>query len=117
MLRPWLALVPLLLLAPLAPGPAQAMTEDELIEYVAERNRIDSAEAEAAVAAVLDGITRALEAGERVLLPNFGTFSVVERKARQGRNPQTGETVEIPARKAVRFKPSKTLREAVEPGP
>ena len=110
-----LALV--LLLATLVPGPTQAMTEDDLTAFVAERNGIESAEAEAAVAAVLEGIAQALEAGERVMLPNFGTFSVVERTARQGRDPQTGETVEIAARKVVRFKPSKTLREAVEPAP
>ncbi len=63
--------------------------------------------------AVLDCITRQLAGGERVQLPGFGTFQVSERKERQGRNPQTGEALTIPASKGARFKPAKALKDAV----
>ena len=59
-------------------------------------------------------IATALDAGEKVTIPGFGTFATKSRNARQGRNPATGATITIPAKKYVHFKPGKTLRERVE---
>ncbi|MCG6950491.1 MAG: HU family DNA-binding protein [Acidobacteria bacterium] len=59
-------------------------------------------------------IATALDAGEKVTIPGFGTFATKQRGARQGRNPATGATIMIPAKKYVHFKPGKTLRERVE---
>jgi len=59
-------------------------------------------------------IATALDAGEKVTIPGFGTFATKQRGARQGRNPATGATIQIPAKKYVHFKPGKTLRERVE---
>jgi DNA-binding protein HU-beta len=64
--------------------------------------------------AVLNTLTNALAAGESVTFTGFGTFSVTQRAARQGRNPRTGAPVNIAARKAVKFKPGKSLKEAVK---
>lgn len=63
--------------------------------------------------AVFDSITAYLKRGERVTLPNFGSFSVTERAARKGRNPATGQEITIPASKNARFKPGKELKESV----
>lgn len=62
------------------------------------------------VDAVFNAITRSLQDGERVSVPGFGSFSVSQRAARTGRNPATGESIQIPAAKAPRFKPSKDLK-------
>ena len=59
-------------------------------------------------------IATALDAGEKVTVPGFGTFSTKKRGERQGRNPATGQTITIPAKKYVHFKPGKTLRERIE---
>lgn len=64
--------------------------------------------------AILGEITKGLKTGKDIVLTGFGTFSVSKRKARIGRNPQTGETLKIPAKKAVKFKPGKSLKEAVK---
>ena len=66
-----------------------------------------------ALEAILDCITGQLANGEKVQLPGFGTFSVSERAARQGRNPRTGETLTIPASKGAKFKAGKALKDAV----
>ena len=66
-----------------------------------------------ALDAIIGCITGSLAGGERVQLPGFGTFSVSERAARKGRNPQTGESIDIPASKGARFKPGKALKDAV----
>lgn len=71
-------------------------------------------EAQAAVDAVFASITNALKKKESVTLIGFGTFKVVERKARTGRNPQTGATIKISARKAPRFVPGKALKDSVQ---
>ena len=71
-------------------------------------------EAQEAVDCVLSSITSAMKAGDTVALVGFGTFKVVERKARKGRNPQTGEEIDIKASKAPKFTPGKTLKEAVK---
>jgi DNA-binding protein HU-beta len=71
-------------------------------------------EAQEAVDCVISSITRALKKGDTVTLVGFGSFKVVERKARKGRNPQTGEEIDIKASKAPKFTPGKSLKEAVK---
>jgi len=71
-------------------------------------------EAQEAVDCVLSSITKALKKGDTVTLVGFGTFKVTKRKARKGRNPQTGEEIKIKASKAPKFTPGKSLKEAVK---
>jgi nucleoid DNA-binding protein len=71
-------------------------------------------DAQAVVECVLSSITKSLEKGEAVSLIGFGTFKVVDRKARKGRNPQTGEEIDIAASKVPKFTPGKALKEAVK---
>ena len=71
-------------------------------------------EAQEAVDCVLSSITKALKKGDTVTLIGFGTFKVTQRKARKGRNPQTGEEIDIKASKATKFTPGKVLKEAVK---
>ena len=71
-------------------------------------------EAQAAVDCMLDSITRTLKKGQDVTLVGFGTFRVVKRKARKGRNPATGEEINIKATRAAKFVPGKALKEAVK---
>jgi DNA-binding protein HU-beta len=71
-------------------------------------------EAQAAVDCVLDSITKTLKKGQDITLVGFGTFKVVKRKARKGRNPATGEEIKIKATKAPKFVPGKALKEAVK---
>lgn len=89
------------------------MTKTELIEKVAEKAELKSKEATKAVDAVFDAITKALSAGDKVQLIGFGNFEVRERAARKGRNPQTGQEIEIAASKVPAFKPGKALKDAV----
>ena len=89
------------------------MTKAELIDKVAQDTRLSKAEAARVVASVLDSVTGSLAKGETVTLVGFGTFSVSRRAARQGRNPQTGASIMIPASKVPRFKAGKALRESV----
>jgi DNA-binding protein HU-beta len=70
-------------------------------------------EAQGAVDCVISSITKALKKGDAVTLVGFGTFKVTKRKARKGRNPQTGEEIKIKASKAPKFTPGKSLKEAV----
>jgi DNA-binding protein HU-beta len=71
-------------------------------------------EAQEAVDCVLSSVTKALKKGDTVTLIGFGTFKVTQRKARKGRNPQTGEEIDIKASKAPKFTPGKALKEAVK---
>lgn len=87
------------------------MNKTELVRTVAEKADLTLAVAGDAVNAVVEAIVNALVAGEEVAIPGFGAFKVADRAARTGRNPQTGETVEIAASKAVSFKVSKTVKE------
>jgi len=89
------------------------VNKSELIEKVAERADLNKASAARAVDAVFDGITQALRDGETINLVGFGTFSVGERAARSGRNPRTGETIDIAASRNPRFKAGKGLKDAV----
>ena len=87
------------------------MTKQQLIEKVAATTELKKSEAEVAVDSVLAMITEALQANERVDLRGFGSFVVKDRKERQGRNPRTGETITIAARRDASFKPGKELTE------
>ena len=90
------------------------MTKAELIEKMAKDAGISKAAATEALNAFTDGITKALKKKDgKVTLVGFGTFQKVRRKARKGRNPQTGEAIKIKASNAVKFKPGKKLSDAV----
>lgn len=89
------------------------MSKGDLIESVAKSAELSKAKATVAVNAVLDSITKSLKKGKSVSLVGFGSFSVVKRKARNGRNPQTGKTIKIKATKAPKFKAGKGLKDAV----
>ena len=89
------------------------MKKVELVEAVAKETGLTKADSARAVDATFAAITEALKKGDKVPLVGFGTFAVSKRKAREGRNPRTGETVKIAARKAVTFKPGTALKESV----
>lgn len=90
------------------------MTKAELIEQMAKDAKISKAAANKAVSSFTDSVKKALKKKDgKVTLVGFGTFSKVHRKARKGRNPQTGETIKIKASNSVKFKPGKALKDAV----
>lgn len=90
------------------------MTKAELIEQMAKDAGITKTAAGAAMESLIDGISQALKKKDgKVTLTGFGTFSKSHRKARNGRNPQTGETIKIKACNVVKFKAGKTLKEAI----
>ncbi|GAB2189954.1 HU family DNA-binding protein [Sessilibacter sp. MAH2] len=91
------------------------MNKSELIEAIAESADIPKAAAGRALDAMVDAVTTALKDGDQVVLVGFGTFSVKDRAARTGRNPQTGAPIEIAAAKIPSFKPGKALKDAVNP--
>lgn len=89
------------------------MKKAELVEAVAERAGLTKADADRAIKALSDVITEELVKGGKVAIPGFGTYSVSERAAREGRNPQTGETVKIAASKSAKFKAASALKTAL----
>lgn len=89
------------------------MNKTELVSSVAEKAEITKKEAEKVVSAVFASVEEALAKGEKVQLVGFGTFEVKERAARTGRNPKTGEEIDIPATRVPSFKPGKSLKENV----
>ena len=89
------------------------MNKNDLIASVASSAGLSKADAAGAVDAVLDGIAGALSSGGEVRLVGFGTFSVANRAATTGRNPRTGEAIQIPASKQPKFKAGKALKDAV----
>jgi DNA-binding protein HU-beta len=89
------------------------MTKAELIESVASKVDLPRATAERAVNTMFDEMVAALKQGDKVNVSGFGTFSVSTRKARTGRNPKTGESIEIAASRAAKFKPGKTLKDEI----
>ncbi len=89
------------------------MNKAELIDAVAEAADLSKASATRVVDAVIDNITGALKSDDQVTLVGFGTFVVRSRAARAGRNPQTGETIQIKASRVPGFKPGKALKDAV----
>jgi DNA-binding protein HU-beta len=90
------------------------MNKEQLVERVADRTGATKKDALAIVNCALDLITASLKKGERVTLVGFGTFLVRRRKAREGRNPQTGAKIKIPARKVPAFTAGKELKSAVK---
>ncbi|MGB0636161.1 MAG: HU family DNA-binding protein [Gammaproteobacteria bacterium] len=89
------------------------MNKADLIDAVAQDTDMSKASATRAVDSVIDTITGSLKSGDQVTLVGFGTFMVRDRAARSGRNPQTGETIQIKASKAPAFKAGKALKDAV----
>ncbi|TET62873.1 HU family DNA-binding protein [Candidatus Aerophobetes bacterium] len=90
------------------------MNKAELAEEITNHTGLTRRQSREAVDAITSVITDALARGEKVTLVGFGTFQVTERKARRGRNPRTGETIQMPAKKVAKFVPGKGLREAVQ---
>ncbi|MCS1350975.1 HU family DNA-binding protein [Mechercharimyces sp. CAU 1602] len=89
------------------------MNKADLISQVAEKTDMTKKDATMAVDAVLDAITDALRDGDKVQLIGFGNFEVRDRAARKGRNPQTGEEIDIAASKVPAFRPGKALKDEV----
>ncbi len=89
------------------------MNKSDLINAIAEQTGLSKADSTKAVEGVIEAVTNALRGGDQVALVGFGTFSVRDRKARVGRNPRTGETIQIPASRNPVFKAGKGLKEAV----
>ena len=89
------------------------MTKADLIEGLSNKLGMNKNEAEKAVNIMLDDIINALKAGERVNISGFGTFAVSSREARTGRNPKTGESIEISASRSAKFKPGKQLKDSL----
>lgn len=89
------------------------MNKTDLINKVADASEISKKDATKAVDSVFESISDALKEGDKVQLIGFGNFEVRERSARKGRNPQTGDEIEIPASKAPTFKPGKALKDSV----
>ena len=90
------------------------MNKSELIEIVAKKTGMKRTESECAVSAMLQAVTEALCAGDKVQIMGFGSFEVKERASRTGRNPQTGEPVQIEAYKTVQFHAGKGLKDAID---
>jgi DNA-binding protein HU-beta len=90
------------------------MTKAELIERMAQKAKISKRAAGIALNTVVDSITNALKNDDKVALVGFGTFSVSRRKARTARNPRTGEPIEVPAKRAPKFKAGRDLKNAVK---
>lgn len=90
------------------------MNKADLVAKVAESTELSKKDVSKAVEAVFESISEALHLGEKVQLVGFGNFEVRERSARKGRNPQTGEEIEIAASKVPAFKPGKALKEGIQ---
>jgi DNA-binding protein HU-beta len=90
------------------------MTKAELIAQVAGEAQVRKVDAEKALNSMIRIISSALKAKGRLALAGFGTFVVAQRKAREGRNPQTGKPIKIPATRVVKFKPGKQLKDLVK---
>ena len=87
------------------------MKKSDLVDVISQKNNLPKTQTQQVVEDVLDQIGDALSRGEKIDLRGFGTFSVRESAARQGRNPQTGDTIQIPARRVPGFKPGKELKD------
>jgi DNA-binding protein HU-beta len=92
------------------------MNKADLIDKIADASEINKVQAATAIETMIAGVTAALKKGERVTLVGFGTFAVAQRKARNGRNPQTGATIKIAARKVARFAPGLELKKVLNRG-
>ena len=87
------------------------MNKTDLVSEIAEKAGLSKKDSEAAVKAFIDAVSESLKKGDKVQLVGFGTFEVSERPARTGRNPQTGETIEIAASRTPKFKAGKALKD------
>ena len=90
------------------------MTKVDLIEQVAQKTELPKRDVERVLEAAIHAVQQALAHGEKVSLTGLGVFTVADRKARLARNPKTGAQVEVPARKAAKFKPAKELKEMLQ---
>lgn len=90
------------------------MNKSDLVGLMANGADISQAQATLALDALVDGIVNALKDGDKVTLVNFGTFSVATRAARTGRNPRTNEAITIPEKRVPKFRPGKSMLDAVE---
>jgi len=90
------------------------MTKAELIASIGKETKISKASAEKALNAFTNAVTKALKKGDKLTLTGFGTFSVAKRRARTGRNPQTGKEIKIPATRVAKFKAGSLLKSAVK---
>ncbi|HEY4583248.1 MAG TPA: HU family DNA-binding protein [Lysobacter sp.] len=90
------------------------MNKGQLVDAIAQRSDLTKGQAEAALNATIEAITDALKRGEAVTLVGFGTFEARNRAGRQGRNPKTGETIDIPASINAAFKAGKALKDALQ---
>jgi DNA-binding protein HU-beta len=90
------------------------MTKVDLIEQVAQKTELPKRDVERVLEAAISAVQQALAHGEKVSLTGLGVFTVADRKARLARNPKTGAQVEVPARKAAKFKPAKELKEMLQ---
>jgi len=89
------------------------MNKGHLIDKLASSAKINKTQAANAIEALVEGVTAALKKGERVTLVGFGTFALSQRRARNGRNPQTGALIKIAARKVAKFTPGVDLKKAI----
>ncbi len=92
---------------------SEEMTKADLVEKVAQEADMTKKDAEQLVEIIFDSITGTLNKGEKIELRGFGSFRVRERNSRKGRNPKTGEAVDIPAKRVAYFKPGKELKELI----
>ena len=90
------------------------MNKTELVSKVAESTELSKKDVAKTIDAVFETISEALQSGDKVQLVGFGNFEVRDRSARKGRNPQTGEEIDIPASKVPAFKPGKALKEGIQ---
>ena len=89
------------------------MNRTELVAAMAEKSQLSKKDAESALKAFIDVVSEEMQKGEKIQLVGFGTFEVSERAAREGRNPQTGETMTIAASKSPKFKAGKALKQLI----
>ena len=89
------------------------MNKSDLVAKISEKSELSKKDSEKALNAFMDAVTEALKEGQKIQLIGFGTFEVRERKARTGRDPRSGKTIEIPATNSATFKAGKALKDAV----
>ena len=89
------------------------MNKEELVQEISKKSKVTQKEANEVLSALIETVQKTVSKGKKVTLVGFGTFEVSERAAREGRNPQTNETMTIPASKAPKFKAGKALKDAL----
>lgn len=85
------------------------MNKSDLVRYVSDKTRITETDAGIIVDVFLDGIKKAIEKGDKVVLTNFGSFNIQDRKARKALDPRNGNRIDVPAKKVLKFQPSKKI--------